>query len=128
MSNIAIQHETTKAPAGNSLVKHPESITCPSWKRITVAVIQAGQVKRYGDSIYEADICFEGGTRSTLKGFDLPFGTSLTEERVKEVAKIFVHPFSDDPESWTKLESIKCIEKGGTYSIWRVKIVSLYTD
>jgi len=80
--------------------------------------------------VYEADICFEGGSRSTEKGYDLGFGSKPGQPHVKDIAKILVRAFEDEPSCWAsaRLESISKIEEGDLYSIWRVKIVQPYTD
>jgi hypothetical protein len=129
-SSITIQHEGTTAPAGNILQKHPDNISGGCWRRITVVSLQSGQPRPYADSIYESDICFEGGCRSTIKGYDINHGTKPFEDHVRSIARLLVRPFEDQPTSWAsaQLVSIVCIEEGETYSIWRVKIVEPYTD
>lgn len=129
-SRIKIEHETSAAPAGNPLVKHPENIAATSWQRITVAHIQAGQSRAYADSEYVSEICIEGGTLSTQAGYDLPFGTRRREESVKQIARVLVRNFSDRPETGAdaRLASISCIEQTGTYSKWLVRIVEPYMD
>ena len=129
MTSIAITHETKAAPAGNLLVKHPDNIKSGAWQRITVANLQSGQSRRYADTVYEADIAIEGGCRSNMSGFDLPFGTGSNEDRVKEIARVMVAPWSDNPGPFgARLTEIKQIERTETYAIWHVVIVQPYCD
>lgn len=129
--NITINHQITRAPAGSILVKHPENISkTRPYRKITVVHLHSGQPRAYADSYYEAEICIEGGSPSTVSGYDLPFGTGIGEEQVKNIARVLVRPFDDTPKHWAsaRLESIQCVKKEPTYAIWRVKVVEPFTD
>ena len=129
MSRIRINHEVATAPAGNALVKHPEDIQATSWERITIATIRAGQERRYGDTIHEAELCIEGGTRSTIRDFDIPFGTKPSEARVRELARVLVRSFKDaENSSFGARVTIALIEQADTFSRWHIKVVEPYTD
>ena len=127
---IKIEHETGKAPAGNTLVKHPDNITAgSSWSRVTVTMLASGQPRPYADGSYIAEIAIEGGCGSTKTGFDLPFGVGRDERFVKELARTLVRHFSDEPGPFgTRLTSCEKIHKTDTYAVWRVCIVEPSTD
>lgn len=122
--------ETHTMPSGTVLTQHPEGFA-RSWRRITVEHLHAGQSAAYKDSVYESLITFEGGSASTVPGFDTGFGTRPDERRVKEVVKILVHIFIEGAaRNWSDpyLKSLTKEAEGEGWTQWRVVIVQPYLD
>lgn len=120
------------SPDGSSfLPDHPSSIASSSWHRVTVAVIRDGQQRPYADSVLEAEVLFEGGTKSSVAGCDVPFFTRPKESRVREIVRALVGSFKDDGEAGafdTRLARLELIEQGRSFSIWAVTLVTPYCD
>lgn len=132
MSAIAyVEPQGKFAPNGKSfLPEHPAHIATSTWNRVTVATIRSGQERPYGDTINEAEILFEGGSRSSVAGCDVPFFTSPTISRVKDIVRALVGNFVETlPAGYnTRLDKLECIDEGRCYSIWFVRLITPYSD
>lgn len=80
-------------------------------KTVEVVSLQAGQLKRYGDSIYEAELFFDYPDSDKMQ-YDPP------ESTVKELIKLLVRGFNED-DWWRRLDVLEKRGKGH----WYVKIV-----
>lgn len=106
--------------------------------------VQGGQPRPYADSVYSAYISLrrEGVLLNNQK-----FYIELTEQKVRELARLLIHDFKDNPEHLGHAQLVECRavepttemteETGGQYSKdwkpkdrarWFVKIVQPYTD
>lgn len=114
---------------GKACVKHPPEVKTTAWHRFTVALIRSGQERPYGDSVYMADVCFEGGCGSTKAGVDMPFFTKPDESRVRKFA-CWLTGAKENSECYfdTHLTECRMIDSGETYSTWRITAVTPFTD
>ena len=90
---------------------------------VVIEYIHQGQIRAYGDNIYEARLHFSQSYA------DAPGITRWTPEkdRVKEIAAVLIHPFKEgDALPWYEsyLADLVCEEP----DVWRVKIVERYAD
>ena len=107
---------------------------------IEIEILQAGQPRAYADSIYEAYIsCRVEGALLRGKIFYL----RLTEETVKGLTQLFVHPFDDIPTHAFSPRLTLCKPIGPSQEMisisdeqwkpdfdtrWHVKVELLFTD
>lgn len=80
----------------------PPGVKAPTWEQITIEHLEHGQPRPYADSRYTYRVTVTGGTRSTHEGFDLPFGTGGSDERILERATglaMFIHPWKQTRDS-----------------------------
>jgi hypothetical protein len=87
--------------------------------------IRSGQLRPYGDSVYEADLVFSNYWDST-KG-EQPGTWCPNEPAVRAMAKILVRHFDDDAGPGGLGPYLKSIHKTGPQT-WRVLIVEPYCD
>lgn len=116
---------------GGFLRKHPDYIAPhTAYRQITVESVRVGQPRPYADGIYESLMLFEGGHPSTEADFDLSFACRYQEAEVKKLAKVLVHNFVDEPTHALEphLQSIKMEAEGEAWQLWRVIIISPFTD
>lgn len=119
--------------------------------------LQAGQPRPYADSIYEYLVTFEGGSRSTREGWDLPFGTNRMPDPEPPSGQVFSIPpheeivarrahaikehIKDLTHHWdyeagekptrpmgTVLKEFEIVEGKPTHTTYRVLIVEPYYD
>lgn len=127
-NNIKIEVKTQSTKAGNLLVEHPATITAGAWNRVTIAVLKSGQPRRYADSIWVAEIAFEGGCGSNMSGYDLPFFVSPPLSFVRELVRLY-RGFKDNPGMGDSvLTELVEIKKGETYTIWRAEVTTPFMD
>jgi hypothetical protein len=91
--------------------------------RVDVEHITSGQPRPYADSIYEAELRFTNWWRSLTgprKGTWEP-----KESDVRELARILVHPFEDQPTFGSA--HLKSLTREAPQT-WRVLIVDPYLD
>lgn len=97
---------------------------------MTVDHIQRGQAGNYAPHVYESEIRFEGNHR-----WDVP-----TEDGVKKIAQVLVHPFTEEPSDGSmdayfqpRLTRFDLTENttegnhGRTIRVYRVRIERPYT-
>ncbi len=82
---------------------------------ITITTMQSGQMRAYADHLFHAIIDFVGP--------EMP-----TEGRVKDLAKILVHGFSEPPQPMgPELKLIQRIDNGPGHAKWEVLITRPYS-
>jgi hypothetical protein len=124
------QVETKPTTNGKgTLLKRPKEYDNQSWTRISVETIRSGQPRPYADSVYEYLVTFEGGSRSIQEGWDLPFGTRISEERARPIIKSLTRGWVENPRwSDNRLESLEIIEGDNTHTTFKVVIREPYLD
>jgi len=148
---------TTKTPNGKyDLIEHPEGIARRPWRQVTIEHVRSGQPRAYADSIYEFLVTFEGGTPSTVEGYDnsfatlpvpKPYGEGVTviagptqEEReqqhwarIRSIMRVLVRDWRADSrreasigESW--LETLEVADQGQFFTTYRLVVIVPYMD
>ena len=107
---------------------------------IEIDLTQAGQARPYADTIYEAAISARVEKMLTNNSI---FYRSLNQETVKQLTRLFVREFEDEPGSpWaatlTTCEPIGPTEEmkriahkkwqPGRESRWKVRVTEMFTD
>jgi len=103
--------------------------------------VEGGQPRPYADSVHSAYISLrrEGMLLNNQK-----FYVQLDEEKVKDLARLCVRGFNDEPKNWASARLVECKDVGpseemkkevgpGTWepkekTRWFVRIVEPYTD
>jgi len=91
----------------NYLVKHPEGMPT-MWRRVTIEYVRSGQLRPYADFVYEYLVTFEGGTKSSKRGWDLPFATLPLPTPYDPNTKVIAGPTNEEREQqhWERMKTI----------------------
>ena len=98
------------------------------WRSVMTSEVVATQATNGNDGVFESFLLFEGGNNGK------PTPIQVKQIEVERVAQLFVHPFPIGGHLGTSKEfcrSVKsayldlceCIDQGGNYEIWRVRVI-----
>ena len=92
---------------------------------VEINTLSAGQPRPYADHEFKADISLEYYWTNS-KGEDVLGTMKLTEDNAKELARMFVRNFEDNPQYWYQpfLAKLEEVYPG----VWRALVVERYTD
>jgi len=72
---------------------------------VGIQMIHAGQSASYADHVYSARIfCYQPNSGLT----NAPMLRTITEKHAKDIARIFVHHFDDEPKDWASPKLVAC--------------------
>jgi hypothetical protein len=122
---------------GGILVAHPENLPRRAWRQITMVHLAGGQRRPYADSVSTWEVTVEGGTPSTVDGFDLPWATRYREDSAMALAQTI--------DGWTydgrtpelrkeipwhapRLTEFELVEQGDYWYTFRFSVTQPYLD
>ena len=92
---------------------------------VGIQMIHAGQSGSYADHVYSARIfCYQPNSGLT----NGPMLRTITEKQAKDIARIFVHHFDDDPKNWASPTLVACRPEANPCGMEEPKPSIYYND